>query len=232
MKRLLSVVVVTIVLLFPSVLFGNNSVAAASQGEEVVEYGKKFLGVPYLFGGTTPSGFDCSGFLTYVFKELGVELPRTSADQFASGEKVETKNLVVGDLVFFTTYKPGASHAGIYVGDNKFIHASSSKGIMISSLDDSYWKPRYLGARAFIKEDTQLSVKEGQIGVVTIKDSINLWTRTTDGQLELVRVLEKGEKYRVYGYDEEFGGQYNLGGGLYVTNISSHLDYEEVSSTK
>lgn len=233
MKKFLSIFVLTILISFPTVLSGNNTAAAESHGEEVASYGKEFLGVPYKFGGTTPdSGFDCSGYLTYVFNKFNISLPRTAADQFQAGEKINTKDLVVGDLVFFTTYKSGASHAGIFVGDNKFIHASSSRGIMISSLDERYWKTRYLGARRFITSNTDLTVIEGQIGVVTINDSINLWKRTEDNQLKEVRILQKGEKYRVYGYDDKFGGQYDLGGGLYVTNISPLIDYSQIPNQK
>ncbi|MBE4907091.1 C40 family peptidase [Bacillus luteolus] len=233
MRKFLSIFVLTIIISFPTVLFGNNTAAAESHGEEIATYGKEFLGVSYKFGGTTPSsGFDCSGYLTYVFNKFNISLPRTAADQYQAGEKVSNKDIVVGDLVFFTTYKSGASHAGIYVGDNKFIHASSSKGIMISSLDERYWKTRYLGARRFITSSTNLTVKDGQIGVLTINESINLWKRTDDNQLQEVRVLQKGEKYRVYGYDDKFGGQYDLGGGLYVTNIDSHIVYSELTSKR
>ncbi|KAB7709143.1 endopeptidase [Bacillus aerolatus] len=113
-----------------------------------VSYAKKFMNVPYKWGGTTPSGFDCSGFLTYVYKNsANVSLPRTVAGIYAKGSK--TSNPAVGDIVFFETYKKGASHAGIYLGGNQFIHSSTSKGVTISSLKESYWSKRYLGAKKY-----------------------------------------------------------------------------------
>ena len=101
-------------------------------------------GVPYVFGGTTPYGFDCSGFVQYVFRQLGFSLPRMADEQYNASARVS--QLSLGNLVFFETYTSGVSHVGIYLGNRRFIHASSSKGVTISSLDDSYWSPRYVGA--------------------------------------------------------------------------------------
>ena len=119
----------------------------AKQGEEIVALAKTFMGVPYVFGGTTPSGFDCSGFLQYVFKQYGINIPRLADEQYLLGKAVKTSQLSPGDLVFFSTYLPGASHCGFYVGDGKFLHTSSSKGVRIDSLDSEYWKPRFLGGK-------------------------------------------------------------------------------------
>jgi cell wall-associated NlpC family hydrolase len=110
----------------------------------------KYMGVPYKFGGITPKGFDCSGFVWYVFNQQGKSLPRAADVQYKAGKPIFSNELRRGDLVFFTTYEPGASHCGIYLESGKFIHASSSKGVMISKLEDYYWKPRYLGARRVI----------------------------------------------------------------------------------
>ncbi|MFV2049822.1 NlpC/P60 family protein [Metabacillus litoralis] len=115
--------------------------------QQFIQESKKYLGVPYLFGGITPSGFDCSGYINYVLKEYGYSVPRTAADMYASSNLTKVSKPEVGDLVFFTTYKPGASHAGIYIGNSEFVHASSSKGISVSKLDESYWNTRYLGAK-------------------------------------------------------------------------------------
>lgn len=113
----------------------------------LVSYAKKFIGVPYKWGGTSPAGFDCSGYIYYVFKNSqGVALPRTAASLFSNvGLKVSAP--VVGDLVFFQTYSTGPSHVGIYLGNNQFISATSSKGIKIDYMNSTYWKPRYLGAK-------------------------------------------------------------------------------------
>ena len=106
----------------------------------------RFLGVPYVFGGTSRSGFDCSGYVQHVFAMLGVTLPRTADAQYDAGRRV-TGGMRPGDLVFFQTYAAGASHVGIYLGHDKFVHASSSHGVMVSSLHDSYWAARYIGAK-------------------------------------------------------------------------------------
>ncbi len=116
-------------------------------GDKIVATAKQYLGVPYLWGGTSPKGFDCSGFAQYVFKAHGISLPRTSKEQYKVGTAVSKANLKAGDLVFFNTSGSGVSHLGIYVGNNQFIHASSSKGVVITSLGNSYWSARYLGAR-------------------------------------------------------------------------------------
>ena len=118
--------------------------AAASNVQEIIGEAKKYIGTPYLWGGNTPSGFDCSGFVKYVFAKFGVSLPRTTETQWTATTTVNSPS--IGDLVFFQTYKPGPSHVGIYLGNNKFISAASS-GVTISDMTSSYWGPRYLGAR-------------------------------------------------------------------------------------
>ncbi|WP_010676949.1 cell wall-binding repeat-containing protein [Bacillus timonensis] len=112
---------------------------------EIIETAKSLQGVPYLWGGTTTRGFDCSGYLNYVYGMHGISLPRTTADIYKAGTSVSSPE--IGDIVFFETYKPGPSHAGIYLGDGKFIHASSSQGVTITDLSNNYFKPRYLGAK-------------------------------------------------------------------------------------
>ncbi|MBM7649231.1 cell wall-associated NlpC family hydrolase [Bacillus ectoiniformans] len=126
----------------------KSATATKSNASGLISKAKSYQGVPYKWGGTTPSGFDCSGFLNYVFNQSSqVQLPRTVEGIYAKGSKVAAPK--TGDLVFFETYKPGASHAGIYLGNNQFIHASSSKGVTISSVKDSYWSKRYLGAKSY-----------------------------------------------------------------------------------
>jgi len=122
----------------------SNAVAAIRR---VVAKALQYQGVPYVFGGMSPSGFDCSGFIRYVFAEAGISLPRTADAQYLVGYAIDYLHLQPGDLVFFTTYLPGPSHSGIYLGNGKFISATSSRGVAVVSMDNSYWKPRYIGAR-------------------------------------------------------------------------------------
>lgn len=114
---------------------------------KILETAKQYIGVPYVWGGSTPSGFDCSGYVQYVYRLHGYTLPRTSKEQFTTGSWVSKSNLQAGDLVFFNTSGSGVSHVGIYIGNDQFIHASTSKGVIISYLSNSYWAARYYGAR-------------------------------------------------------------------------------------
>ena len=122
-----------------------------SQVSSVISTAKKYIGVPYRFGGTTPKAFDCSGYLQYVFAQNGMSLPRTADQQYKLGKKSTVANLEEGDLVFFTTYEAGASHCGIYLGKGEFIHVSSSKGVRIDRLNDSYWRTKYYGGKHIVK---------------------------------------------------------------------------------
>ena len=117
-----------------------------SSSSELTDHALSLVGVPYVFGGTSRSGFDCSGYTQYVFKGSGTYLPRTASEQFNVGSSVKRDQLQSGDLVFFTTYAPGASHVGIYIGGGRFVHASNS-GVRVTSLSDSYYAGRYIGAR-------------------------------------------------------------------------------------
>jgi cell wall-associated NlpC family hydrolase len=110
----------------------------------------RFLGTPYVFGGTSGYGFDCSGYVQHVYAMLGVHLPRTADAQYYAGSRT-VGGVKTGDLVFFQTYEPGPSHVGIYLGHGHFAHASSSHGVMVSSLSDSYWSARYLGAKRVMR---------------------------------------------------------------------------------
>ena len=112
---------------------------------------ERYLGVTYVFGGTTPNGLDCSGLVYLVYQELGLQLPRTSRLQYQVGAEVAREDLREGDLVFFDTTGQGVSHVGIYLSDGDFINAASNPGkVMISNLSESYWDKRYLGARRVI----------------------------------------------------------------------------------
>lgn len=120
---------------------------SSSSVRRIVQASLRYQGVPYVFGGTTPNGFDCSGFTRYVFAQAGVYLPRAADEQYEVGRTVSYNRLQSGDLVFFSTYESGASHVGIYLGNGQFISATSSRGIAIARLDSGYWGDRYIGAR-------------------------------------------------------------------------------------
>ena len=123
---------------------------ASYLANSIISLSMNYIGVPYVFGGTSPYGFDCSGYVQYVFANAGISIPRTADVQYEFGTPISTTDLVAGDLVFFSTYTYGASHVGIYLGDNKFIHASSSRGVTIDSLGSSYYSSRYIGARRIL----------------------------------------------------------------------------------
>ena len=105
-------------------------------------------GVPYRNGGSDPGGFDCSGFTQYVFARSGIALPRSVEEQFDEGKKVKPRDLSSGDLVFFKTTSRGPSHVGIVIGEDQFIHAPSSKGVVrVERLSSDYWSKRFIAAR-------------------------------------------------------------------------------------
>jgi peptidoglycan DL-endopeptidase LytE len=116
------------------------------------------MGVPYVWGGKSARGTDCSGFTTQVMESMGVKLPRRSADQYNVGESVSRENLQEGDLVFFNTAGNGVSHVGIYLGEGKFINANSYvEKVAIDDLNSAYWAARYLGARRVLSATTTAS---------------------------------------------------------------------------
>lgn len=150
-KRVIQMVIVALLI---SVAPFMTTQASAATGNEIVNTAKSLLGVRYQYGGTTPSGFDCSGYTSYVYKQNGLSLDRTAASQFASGTSVSKANLQAGDLVFFNNLGRGATHVGIYIGSGKFISAES-EGIAISAINDPYyWGKYYVGARRVLKTQT------------------------------------------------------------------------------
>lgn len=121
-----------------------------SRESAIITRAKRLIGIPYRWGGSTPTGFDCSGFVSYVLATVRIHLPRTTFDMFAQGQPVDKAEMQVGDLLFFETISPGPSHTGLYVGDHRFVHASSGSGrVVVTSLDDRYYGPRFLGVRRF-----------------------------------------------------------------------------------
>ena len=122
-----------------------------SIGELILKTATSQLGKAYKYGGTSPKiGFDCSGLTWYSHQKNGIKITRRSSDQFKGGKQILLKELQPGDLVFFQTYRSGASHVGIYAGGGNFIHSlNRSKNIAIQSLSNRYYKKRYLGARRY-----------------------------------------------------------------------------------
>jgi cell wall-associated NlpC family hydrolase len=105
-------------------------------------------GAPYRSGGGDPSGFDCSGFVRYVYQQHGVAMPRETREQFRVGKSVDRSRLEPGDLVFFSTVAPGASHVGIVIGGDQFVHAPNERGVVrVENLSADYWSARYIGAK-------------------------------------------------------------------------------------
>jgi cell wall-associated NlpC family hydrolase len=128
-----------------------------SRASELAFRAMSMIGIRYKYGGNVPeSGLDCSGLVRYVFKEAwGANLPRTSEEISRVGENVDSKDLRPGDLVFYNTLKRSFSHVGIYLGDNKFIHAPSGGGkVRIESMDVNYWKNRFNGARRIVDPES------------------------------------------------------------------------------
>jgi cell wall-associated NlpC family hydrolase len=127
-----------------------STTPAALRGTAIVSAALRYLGAPYVWGGNTPSGWDCSGFVVYIYREVtGRTLPRTTQAQWAVGTPIARGALQAGDLVFFQNRSgAGITHVGIALGDGRFVHASSPRvGTVVSSLSESYYASRYAGAR-------------------------------------------------------------------------------------
>ena len=133
----------------------SNPPVNQTAAQKIVSTAKKYLGVKYVYGGTTPKGFDCSGFTQYVFKQCGYSISRTSRTQATNGTAVKKSELQVGDLVFFSSYRGQSTigHVGIYIGGGQFIHASSGTGycVKISSLSEPFYVDTYKSARRILK---------------------------------------------------------------------------------
>ena len=127
----------------------SNSTVSGVTGSQILAEAQKYLGTPYVSGGASPSGFDCSGFVYYVLKQLGYSPYRTPVDQYNQGTSVSKANLKPGDIVFFAnTYASGISHVGIYAGNGQFIHSPNSRStVSYSDLTTGYWSEHYYGAR-------------------------------------------------------------------------------------
>ena len=129
----------------------DAAVASASgKGSEIAQYAQQYVGYPYVYGGSSPSGFDCSGFVTYVCKHFGYSVNRTASAQMDNGTAVSKSQLQPGDLVFFNNgnSRKRATHVGIYIGGNQFVHASTpTVGVIVSDMDSAYYGTGFVGAR-------------------------------------------------------------------------------------
>lgn len=129
-------------------------ITSSSSGEYIVSLAEKYLGIPYVWGGTTPSGFDCSGLIQYIYKEIGIYIPRVTYDQVNVGKTITRNNLQPGDLIFFTSEgdPTDIGHVGVYAGNNEFIHAPAPGSVIkYSSLSNSYYNKQYFVSKRIIK---------------------------------------------------------------------------------
>ena len=185
--------ILRISLLSSLIVFLNVSAVGAASPSEIKSQAYTYLGTPYLYGGTTTRGFDCSAFIQRVFSDIGIDLPRTTGQQNNVGTTVSKNNLEVGDLVFFNTTGKGVSHAGIYIGSSQFIHSSSSNGVSVSSINDPYyWGSKYIGAKRILAEEKAVVKEEVKAAAIdmsiyasraevakNIADALNLTGTTT-----------------------------------------------------
>jgi cell wall-associated NlpC family hydrolase len=159
----ISVCLITLALAVTPALANDNAAAAAATSDSYLAHAREItvralalLGVNYKWGSANPErGFDCSGLVTHVFQQVaGIVLPRNSQSMSKIGEKVDKSDLQPGDLVFFNTRKSPNSHVGIYIGDERFVHAPSRGGeVEISDMQEGYWKKRFNGARRMLFND-------------------------------------------------------------------------------
>ncbi|MBN2158928.1 MAG: C40 family peptidase [Spirochaetes bacterium] len=148
-ERIMSTTTLAIVLLLlPPAVSGVDN---GDTRDRILETAKKYLGVRYNYGGMGAGGFDCSGFVQFVYRENGILLPRSTAAQFERGKKIGLDNVQPGDLLFFKIYRGRISHVGIYVSGSVFIHApSSGKRVSFADMKTEYWKKRFAGAVTYI----------------------------------------------------------------------------------
>ncbi|KXH84014.1 C40 family peptidase [Sporosarcina sp. HYO08] len=190
--------------------FVSTKEVLAATNDNITKFAKQFEGTPYLWAGTTPAGFDCSGFIRYVFSNFGIDLPRTSETQYTAGKPVEAKDLQPGDIVFFqNTYKEGISHSGIYLGDNQFISAES-KGIAISKLfSHPYWDSKYAGARRVTGN---------------AKPTAPIFTDVTTSHLAYNAIVDLNNKGIIGGYpDATFKPEESITRGQAAAMLNRHL---------
>jgi cell wall-associated NlpC family hydrolase len=122
----------------------------------IVSTAMMLRGIPYRNGGSDPSGFDCSGFVQWVFAQNGIRLPREVREQYGAGQTIDSRDVKPGDLLFFETVSRGASHVGVAIGGDQFVHAPSSQGVVrVERFSANYWAMRFVGARRITTEITK-----------------------------------------------------------------------------
>lgn len=139
-------------------LFCSIQVGSAFAETPLSQAVNEELGAPYKWAGTTAKGFDCSGYTSFVFAKFDIDLPHTSKGQAAIGTTVSQDELRPGDLVFYNTDGKGISHVGIYVGDGKFYHSATNKGVTVTKLSDSYYAKRFVTAKRILSEEQYQAV--------------------------------------------------------------------------
>ncbi len=130
---------------------GRASLSEHDARRGVLDEAERWIGTPYLYGGTGRNGVDCSGFVCNVFRTVSVQLPRTSVEISKGGTAVDVNHALPGDLVFFNTSGSGVSHVGIVVADDAFIHASTSNGVTVSRLSEPYYADHFMFARRILR---------------------------------------------------------------------------------
>jgi murein DD-endopeptidase len=149
LKKIMTAMMAMTIILSSLFTTMGDKAEAAYYHTKAISVAKANLGVPYRWGGLTPRGFDCSGLVKYSFGKAGKVLPRTAAEMFYN-KGYRVKSLRTGDLMFFSQNKASRpSHVAIYIGGGKMIQSSSSKGVSIAYTSNSYWKPRFIGAKRF-----------------------------------------------------------------------------------
>ncbi|MCB0712741.1 MAG: C40 family peptidase [Ignavibacteriae bacterium] len=128
----------------------NADAELSTSRRKVLIAAEEWLGTPYVYGGASRSGTDCSGFVLNVFKKIDVELPRTSQEQSNQGVKIAIESILPGDLLFFNTSGSGVSHVGISIGEKRFVHASTSRGVIVSSLEENYYSKHFMFAKRIL----------------------------------------------------------------------------------
>lgn len=201
------------------------------QEEKIQEEMEKYLGVRYKTGGKSTKGFDCSGFVKQIYSEVfGVDLPHQSSEQSQSSflTKVSAEELKTGDLVFFSTgrNRKGINHVGIYLSDGKFIHSARTKGVIISSLEDTHWKARLVSSKRLSGRDSIMASLDSKslFGVGTAPDENSLFTfHLAAAQISSYSPSQVHNELLQFSHDGYYRTEFNFLKGLWVDSWSARL---------